>query len=223
LFTFNIFGGFASIGLVPTITGTFRLAFTGRFGSSIGVSGNWLEDIFTSDQERERKKAIGWARLLIIFHLAVVAVSAVFGLWPLAILLSAGIFIGNWWFYFVGMPMHAGLRDNVADFRKCVRTITLDPVSHFLYWRMNYHTEHHMYAAVPCYKLRKLYKTVASDMPKRRSFWGAWREMRMIWKKQQTDPSYQYDTPVPGKSDRAAANQDPLEASLGDLKPESMN
>jgi fatty acid desaturase len=223
LFTFNIFGGFESVGLVPTIVGTVRLAFTGKFGVSIGVAGNWLEAIFTSDQDGERKKAVRWARILLIFHAAVIIISVIFKLWPLPIIVTFGTFFGNGLRYFVGMPMHTGLRDNVPDFRKCVRTIKLDPFTHFLYWRMNYHTEHHMYAAVPCYNLKKLYKTVADDMPEPRTLVGAWKEMRMAWKKQQEDPSYQYDTPVPGEGTRPPEKQDPLEASLGDLEPESLD
>ena len=63
------------------------------------------------------------------------------------------------------MPMHCGLRDNIADFRKCVRSIRIDPLSSFLYWRMNWHMEHHMYAGVPCYNLRKLSRAIAADCP----------------------------------------------------------
>ena len=47
--------------------------------------------------------------------------------------------------------------------------------------------------------------------------------MRMVWKKQKTDPSYQYDTPVPGVIDRPASDLDPLESSLGELRPDSMD
>ena len=32
-------------------------------------------------------------------------------------------------------PMHTGLKDDVDNFRLCVRSITLDPITHFLYWR----------------------------------------------------------------------------------------
>jgi fatty acid desaturase len=149
-------------------------------------------------------------------------VSIIFGLWLLPVLFTVGICIGNWWRYFIGVPMHTGLRDNVPDFRLCVRTIKLDPLSHFLYWRMNYHTEHHMFAAVPCYNLRKLYKNVAFDMPKPRKLFEAWREMRKTWKKQKEDPGYQYDTPLPCHSGDTSADQDPLGASLGDLTPETL-
>ena len=119
--------------------------------------------------------------------------------------------------------MHTGLRDNVPDFRLCVRTILLDPFSRFLYWSMNYHTEHHMFAAVPCYNLRKLHRAVAFDMPEPRTVAGAWREMRQTWKKQKTDPTYQFDTPLPSRNPASPAYHDPLGASLGDLKPDTLD
>lgn len=118
--------------------------------------------------------------------------------------------------------MHTGLRDNVADFRLCVRSITLDPVSQFLYWRMNWHLEHHMFAAVPCYNLKRLSRTVAADLPKPRTLVGAWQEMRRTRKKQQEDPGYQFDTPLPGSTAQSAKKQDSLESSLGDLPPKSL-
>jgi len=131
----------------------------------------------------------------------------------------------------VGLPQHCGLRDNVADFRKCVRSMRLGPILTFLYWRMNWHAEHHMYAAVPCYNLEKLARTIADDMPKPKSLLGAWKEMREIWKRQQSQPAYQYDTPLPataapegggdGKSG-APAPVDELEKSIGELAPEGL-
>ena len=105
--------------------------------------------------------------------------------------------VGHWLRWLVGGPMHAGLRDNVPDFRLCVRSNTLDPISEFLYWSMNWHTEHHMYAGVPCYNLARLYRVIRDDVPEPRTLLGSWREILAIWKKQQEDPGYQYDTPLP--------------------------
>lgn len=203
LFTVNIFGGYNSIGLVPAVVGTVRLAVAGSFGGAFAaVSSEWIEAIFTPDKVAERKKAVAFARFLVLFHLSVIVVSVVFKLWPLMLVVTFGTFIGNWLRYFVGVPMHTGLRDNVADFRKCSRTIRLDPLTEFLYWRMNWHIEHHMYAAVPCYHLRRLHRVIADDLPEPRTLIGSWREMRAIWKKQREDPGYQYDTPVPGDRDK---------------------
>ena len=159
---------------------------------------------------------------MVIFHVVVLAAGFISGLWLPALLITFGFTLGNWLRYFVGVPMHVGLRDNAPDFRLCVRTITLDPISHFLYWRMNYHTEHHMYAAVPCYRLRKLHRTLAADMPAPRTMGGAWREMRETWRRQQKEPGYQFNTPLPKRPTAAPKPQDALSSSLGDLAPKSL-
>ena len=85
---------------------------------------------------------------------------------------------------------------------------------------MNWHIEHHMYAGVPCYNLKRLYREIAADLPPPATLLGAWREMRAIWKRQQADPGYQYDPPLPetarhGRHAAAGA----LEQSIGDLAP----
>ena len=74
-----------------------------------------------------------------------------------------------------------------------------------------------MYAAVPCYNLKKLHQALESDMPKLRTVYSAWQEMRETWRRQQSDPGDEYDTPVPepvgGKVDKDEALAD----SIGDL------
>ena len=115
--------------------------------------------------------------------------------------------------------VHCGLRDDAPDFRKCVRTITLDPFSSFLYWRMNCHLEHHMFASIPCYNLKKLHQACAGDMPTPRTLVGAWREMRQTLHKQQEEPTYQYDTPVPTPAEGAPAEPAPEAASMGEIVP----
>jgi len=196
--------------------GTLWLALTGRFWN------DWSEDVFADDR-RARGQARAWAWLLLAYHAAVIAVGVALKLWLLPVLLTLGPYIANIWMYLVGLPMHAGLRDNVPDFRLCCRTITLDPISGFLYWHMNYHTEHHMYAAVPCYNLGKLARAMADDMPKPRSVLGAWKEMRAIYRRQRTEPGYQYDTPLPVPRGKAPDPHDALRASIGDLAPRALS
>ena len=80
----------------------------------------------------------------------------------------------------------------------------------------------HRYAGVPCYNLRRLSRAVAADPPRPRTLLGAWREMRATWKRQQVEPGYQYDTPVPAPgrvAAPAARDDDELGASIGDLAP----
>jgi hypothetical protein len=58
-------------------------------------------------------------------------------------------------------------------------------------------------------------------MPKPRSLFGALKEMREIYKRQKTEPAYQFDTPLPPRR-KAAAPQDALGASIGDLAPKAL-
>lgn len=197
LFTLNLTGGYMSLGMLPTVGNTAKLALTGQFGKNVNPGGGtWMEELY-ENEEAEKRKAIQWSRVLLLFHLTIIGVSIRFSLWILPLLITFAPFIANWWHYLVGVPMHTGLKDNVSDFRLCVRTITLDPLSQFLYWNMNHHIEHHMFAAVPCYNLRKLHEEVAFDMPKARTLIGAWKEMRETWKRQRVDPTYQFETPLP--------------------------
>ena len=217
-------------GLLRVVRATVRMAVP-RYNldlSGIGTS-EWTRALFAIAPEVERQ-AVRWARLILLFHAAVIAVSALLGAWWLAIVLTGYLFVGNWLTYLVGKPMHVGLRDNVPDFRLCVRSNTLDPFTSFLYWRMNWHTEHHMFAGVPCYNLKKLARVIADDMPVRRTLFGAWREMLQAEKRRKEDPDYQFDTPLPptahpavvsaGRVRLPADDRLKLEASIGELAPQ---
>ena len=220
LFTFNIFGGFESRGIIPNIALILKTAL--RINKPSDVKEEWIEALY-QDHPKERDKVVRWARIILLFHASVIVAAILLDAWLLAVLISFSLFIANWWRYFVGVPMHCGLRDSVADFRKCTRTIKLDPLSEFLYWRMNWHMEHHMYAGVPCYNLSKLSAAIASDIPEPRTLLGAWREMRATWKRQQTEPDYQYDTPLPSSARAAGVDvrqeDNELGGSIGDLAP----
>ena len=215
LFTFNITGGFESRGLIPTMRGLFRVAAD----KMEQPYNEWGAELYAEFPE-ERLKAVHWARYLIAVHLSFALFTVLIGYPILILIVSLHPFIGNWLRYFVGAPMHCGLRSDVSDFRKCVRTITLDPISEFLYWHMNWHLEHHMFAAVPCYNLKKLYEAVAEDMPKPRTLISSWKEMLEVVKQQETDPAYEFNTPVPPQRTRKEKKQQlELEASIGDLAP----
>ena len=82
--------------------------------------------------------------------------------------------------------------------------------------------QHHMFANVPCYNLKSLHAEIAHDMPTPRTLVGAWKEMRTTWLKQQEDPSYEYDTPIPAatkeKTDAMEAQRKEA-ANLGGIAP----
>lgn len=209
---------FGKGGLISTAAITI-LAALGLVGSTRTPIRQWIAALH-ADQPAEARKSTWWARAQLAFHGGVVAAGLISGLWVLPLVVSAAPFIGNWLSYFVGLPQHCGLRDNVADFRKCTRSMKLDPVTTFLYWRMNWHTEHHMYAGVPCYHLKELAREISADLPAPRTLAGAWREMLRIWNRQLREPGYQYDTPLPPAAGRAArGGHGTLESSIGELAP----
>ena len=199
LFTVNITGGYQSAGLWPVLR-LHVITAAGRYPDATGAGGDWdgewMRAIYR-DAPAMRRKAVWAARFILLFLAGTIIMPIALGVPILALLLTAHLAVGHWLRWLVGGPMHAGLRDNVPDFRLCVRSNTLDPISEFLYWSMNWHIEHHMYAGVPCYNLARLYRVIRDDMPEPRTLLGSWREILAIWKKQQEDPGYQYDTPLP--------------------------
>ena len=218
LFTLNVTGGMHTKGVRGHILAMFSTAL-GRHGPFYRPE--WMKSLYSGRPEAMRS-AVRWARVVVLCHAGLAVACVASGLWIVAAVVSLGPVVANWHSYFVGGPMHCGLRDNVPDFRKCVRTITLDPVSEFLYWHMNWHLEHHMFAAVPCYHLAKLHRAVAHDMPKPRTLAGAWREIREVWRRQEEDPGYQFDTPLPSRSGAAPPPPNPEAALIGDIAPREL-
>lgn len=199
IFTFNVFGGYQSKGLIPTLKAFGRTAR----GNLSNPMNSWGKELYEGC-ENEAQEAVQWAQIVLVGHAALATAFILMHQPILILLVSCPCFTANWWRYFVGVTMHCGLRPHDSDFRKCVRTVTLDPFTEFLYWHMNWHLEHHMFALVPCYNLAALHKAVADDMPEPRTVLSAWREMRETWKRQQPDPDYAYDTPVPERKEKKA-------------------
>ena len=222
LFTINLFTKrgrtFGKGGLIPTIVATVRASF-GQVGSleNEAPREEWLKAL-QAEHPKAKRHSMWFARATLLFHGSVLVFSITSGLWVLPLLVTLPAFIGNWLIHFVALTQHCGLRDNTPDFRKCVRSVKLDLLSEFLYWRMNWHTEHHMYAGIPCYNLKKLSRELARDMPAPRTLRGAWREMLDTWKHQKSNPHYQFDTPLPKSAGRLPSESpNELETSIGDL------
>jgi fatty acid desaturase len=221
---------FSFTNLRMVLTQTLRMAVPRYDMKSTGLrTSEWTRALFALTPRVERK-AVRFARLTIAFHVALLVIAAVFGVWWLPIALTGYLFVGNWLTILVGTPMHFGLMANVPDFRMCVRSNKLNPFTSFLYWRMNWHTEHHMFAGVPCYNLKKLAKEIVPDMPPLRTLWQAWAEMIQIAKRQKGDPTYQFRTPLPPTAHPVVLSEDEVvlpqgerlaaEASIGELAPQ---
>ncbi|MCZ7648069.1 MAG: fatty acid desaturase [Planctomycetota bacterium] len=163
------------------------------------LEGKWEHHLF-DDNPRERRKLFNWSRFLLAGHLGIAAVSIYFGYWIIPVLLSLPKCFGGGLHFLCNSAQHVGLRDNVPDFRLCCRTIYLNPILQFLYWHMNYHTEHHMYAAVPCYKLGRLHRLIKKEMPHcPNGLYETWTQIAAILERQKSEPGYQFEPELPPK------------------------
>ncbi|MBE7464995.1 MAG: fatty acid desaturase [Planctomycetes bacterium] len=176
------------------------------------LEGKWEKHLFENDP-KAHKQLRQWAAFLLVGHLTIVAVSCYFGLWMIPVLVTLAPHYGGGLHFLCNSAQHVGLSDNVPDFRLCCRTIYLNPFFQFLYWHMNYHTEHHMYAAVPCYKLGKLHRLIKKEMPHcPNGLYETWTGIAAILERQKTDPSYQFRAELPPKPviEKAAAKSAPM-------------
>ena len=224
LFTINLLTQpgrtFGKGGILSTIYMT-ALDAVGKLPSTEVPANEWLEALH-KDQPRQAHRSMWWSRAQLVFHGTVLGVAIATGLWVLPLILTLPSYIANWLSYAVGLTQHCGLTEATTDFRKNTRSIQLPRFVEFLYWHMNWHTEHHMYAGVPCYNLPLLAAEIADDMPEPRTLRGAWREMLDTWQRQQTDPSYAFDTPLPATARTTRRTAPVEEASIGDLAPKGL-
>ena len=196
-----------------TFTGFLKSAvvnpwgFYARWKSIIRLSLGKLDDheagvMFPESDMGKRRELFNWARTQLVGHALIVGVSLYFGLWLVPVLITLAPAYGGWLLFLCNTTQHVGLTDNVPDFRLCCRTITLNPFVQFLYWHMNFHIEHHMYAAVPCYNLGKLHRLIKHELPHcPAGLYETWKEIITILKIQEADPEYQYLPELPAPSE----------------------
>ena len=179
-------------GAYDRISGTIRRGFGGH------LNPGWDQILFPVENEEGRRKLFLWDRVMTLGHVLLVLVSIYMGWWQLIALVTLGSFYGGFLFLLCNNAQHIGLSDNVEDFRLCTRTILLNPIVRFLYWHMNFHIEHHMYAAVPCYRLGRLHREMAYDLPPSpRGLISTWRQIIEILRRQGKEPDYQFKPSLP--------------------------
>ena len=192
--TFKNYLKFAFInpqGLYNRLKGVIRLSFG-------IIDGEWANHLFPLEATAQRQALFNWARFLLIGHGLIVLVSLYLGLWMLPIILTFAPFYGAGFQYLFNEAQHIGLSDHVSDYRLNTRTILINPLLRFLYWHMNYHIEHHMYAAVPCYNLPKLHELIREDLPPcPNGLLETWQVIIPIVQQQQIDPDYQFVPELP--------------------------
>ncbi|PWV95839.1 fatty acid desaturase [Paenibacillus cellulosilyticus] len=144
------------------------------------------------------KKVFWEARAYMLIILGVVAAC----FWAGTVMPAMFIFLPSFYGAFVvitfGITQHLGLYEDVLDHRLNSRTIYMNPLFRFLYWNMNYHTEHHMFPMVPYHALPKLHAAMKDDCPAARpSLWAALKEVFHALRQQKHDPAYVVVKPLP--------------------------
>ena len=124
------------------------------------VEGTWESYLFPPEAVEARRALFTWARVILLGHAAIIVVSLALGWWIVPIIVTFAPFYGGCLQFLCNNTQHVGLQDAVPDYRLCTRSFLTNPIVQFLYWHMNYHIEHHMYAAVPCYNLGKLHRAI---------------------------------------------------------------
>lgn len=178
----------------PGFLSTVKATIINAFGK---LNGQWEEMIFP-EKNKDFQAMVRWARVLVIGHLILAAVFIYVGMWPLLLIFTAGTYIAPALNIFLNLFQHTGLKPSVPDFRLCCRTIELNVFLRYFYWNMNYHIEHHMYAAVPYYNLPRLRELIKDDLPQcSNKLMENWKQLQPIMKEQRNDSGYVYIPEVP--------------------------
>ena len=128
----------------------------------------WEQFVLSRASDKDRRKVYRFAIFNLVSHVLFVAGCIATGNGFLPVLITFAPFYGP---YFHGAMcsthQHTACEPNHPDFRVSCGDAILDPISSFLYWHMEYHIEHHMFASIPCYNLKPFRDFVADQMPAR--------------------------------------------------------
>jgi rubredoxin---NAD+ reductase len=188
-------------------------SFKGHYKIAFGkIDGDWDKRIL--EDEKREKYVRDWSLFLFFSHLLLIAVSIAMQWWLLPVLFTFATRGSQIVFFFHNNTQHVGLVDRTTDFRRNCRSFYVNPFSRFLYWQMNYHIEHHMFAGVPCYNLHKLHKEIKKDLPY--TFKGivdCWYNIIGVIYRQQEDPNYEYVAKLPDEEGFDASRPQASEAA----------
>ncbi len=143
------------------------------------LSSEWEQRLFYK-LGTKYKQLIRWNRWLIVFQLTVIGRSILSGQYYIIMYIIITPYVFQFMNIFIGLTQHIGMTSNSDDFRESCRTVKLDPLFEFLYWKMNYHVEHHMFAGVPFYNLGILRRQIIQDLPVAKGLLLSWADIKRI-------------------------------------------
>ena len=114
----------------------------------------------------QQLKIIRNARIILLLWFAIILVSFYFVTWWPIVFYFLPTFVGRPIHYAINVTQHLAAKFDTKDHRLSTHTVILNPIFSFLYWHMEYHTEHHMFPMVPSYNLKKLRQEIYKELPK---------------------------------------------------------
>jgi fatty acid desaturase len=143
----------------------------------------WERFVLTSATEKERRQVTRLGVACLVGHVLFTAGCIALGLWFLPILVTFAPFYGAGFLgYMAGIHQHAACEPNNPDFLISCGDAVLDPLTSFLFWRMEFHIEHHMFAAIPCYNLRAFSRFAADQLPPKERALSRLRKLNEVCK-----------------------------------------
>ena len=160
---------------------------------AIGIKTDVMNDCIPEDKIKD---CINSSRLFVFLWISIIASSIYFAsLLPILLFLVPKFFAsfnGIW-----GMTQHMGLQENVKDHRLSTRSVRLNPIFSFIYWKMEYHIEHHMFPMIPSYNLPRLYEVIKNQMPEPQTLYQAYKDIIPAVIKKSKNPEYFIPVQVP--------------------------
>ena len=144
----------------------------------------------------KRADCIRNSRIYVCLWIMIILLAIIFGSFlPIFLLLIPKFFatLNIVW----GITQHVGLKEDVKDHRLSTRSIRLNPIFSFIYWKMEYHIEHHMFPMVPSHKLPQLHEVIKDQLPKPKSLYDAYKEIIPAIMKQTKNPDYHIQVQLP--------------------------
>jgi fatty acid desaturase len=157
----------------------------------IAVTGRITGDADHFIPMTERGKVVRNSRIYTAIFVLTIAACFVFQTLLPAVLIVTPRMWGGPFAQLFNVTQHAGLPENVYDHRLNCRTVLLNPVFEFLYMKMNFHVEHHMFPMVPFSNLPMLHQEIADQcVPPSPTVIAAWREFLPALRRQRKDPTF---------------------------------
>ncbi len=126
----------------------------------------WEQFILEKASKKDQKLVHRFAIYALVFQVLFVGICIYLKLWFLPVLITLAPFYGASIHALICTThQHTACEANHPDFRVSCGDAILDPFSSFIYWHMEYHIEHHMFASIPCYNLKKFSRFVADQLP----------------------------------------------------------